>query len=421
MHNFFLEKIFTEHHGYPNGEEITIHKDSVQAIYFKGNFSCSCVDIKHSFNQSYLHTSYYIGVDWVTTDKAIYVEPKYIGSDKKTDYFAMLFQAIQHLDEPLDDLFEIKFNQPPIEIDQSQDLLTPLLVTHFLNLMKKLVHKGLKKSYYTVEQNLTSRVKGKVLVGQTIKKNIVQNKVLQTMCRYEEFGLNSLENRLLKKALLFVQRYLPAFTKLSSEKDSIDLFNYIMPAFAAVSDEVEIQHIKHFKANSFYKEYTEAIHLAKLILKRYGYNINHVQNSKKISTPPFWIDMSKLFELYVLSLLRNAYGKELLYHPSTYGNELDFLLTKKGSEMVIDAKYKPLYQDRINHDDIRQVSGYARLETIYSKLQKDTTELIDCLIIYPDPINTSFIGFDTIDIKSNAEKIKQYAGIYKIGIPLPVK
>ena len=82
-----------------------------------------------------------------------------------------------------------------------------------------------------------------------------------------------------------------------------------MPAFVSVSDDVDIQQIKQFKANAFLKEYTEAIHLVKLILKRYGSNINHLNDSAKISTLPVWIDMSKLFELYVLALLNDTYGR----------------------------------------------------------------------------------------------------------------
>ena len=53
-------------------------------------------------------------------------------------------------------------------------------------------------------------------------------------------------------------------------------------------------------------------------------------------------------------------------------------------------------------------------------LKKPTSESIDCLIIYRDP-NASVLYFKTMDLKSEANKIKQYAGVYKIGIPLPVK
>lgn len=420
MRNFLLEKVFSEHHLYPNGEDVSAHGSFLREIHFRGKQDCKCIEIKKIAESSYLCTSYFVGVDWLKDGKAVYVEPKYLHSDKKTDYFAMLFTALKHPNVETKDLFEIKFEDNYIEIYQSQDLLTPLLITHFLRLVKELVRKGLKKSYYKVERNLNSRVKGKVLVGQTIKKNIVQNKPLQTFCQYEEFGFDSLENRLLKKALLFVQRYLPSFHLPQAELYTTELFNFILPAFISVSEKIELNEIKHFKSNSFYKEYTEAIHLAKLILKRFGYNINTIQSQKNIMTPPFWIDMSRLYELYVLGLLKDTYGEDVEYHLTTYGNELDFLLKKQGMEMVIDAKYKPKYQRGLDHSDIRQVSGYARLEKVYNKLTKSRNENIDCLIIYPD-IEKGIENFRDVSLKSDENKLNEYVGIYKIGIQLPTK
>lgn len=43
-------------------------------------------------------------------------------------------------------------------------MLTPLLVMQLLQVVKTIVHKGLKKSNCKVERNLHSRVKDKVLV-----------------------------------------------------------------------------------------------------------------------------------------------------------------------------------------------------------------------------------------------------------------
>ena len=69
-----------------------------------------------------------------------------------------------------------------MKIDQEQDLLTPLLVVQFLRIVKEIVRKGLKKSYYKVAQNLYGKVKGKILVAQTIKQNVLKNKALNTVC-----------------------------------------------------------------------------------------------------------------------------------------------------------------------------------------------------------------------------------------------
>ncbi len=51
-------------------------------------------------------------------------------------------------------------------------------------------------------------------------------------------------------------------------------------------------------------------------------------------TPPYWIDMSKLFELCVLGKLKKTFDSDLQYLVTTYGNELDFLLSKEVESIV---------------------------------------------------------------------------------------
>lgn len=365
--------------------------------------------------------SYFIGVDWVLHGElALYVEPKLNKEAQETNYLKMLFDALKHPDvwAHTSNLFEIKFEDTPIEIRQEQDLLTPLLVVHFLGLMQQIVRKGLKKSYYRVEKNLVAKTKGKILVNQTIKKNVVKNDILKTYCSYDEFGFDSLENRLLKKALLFVQRYLPTIPQVGKDNTFIDnTLHYILPAFESVSGEIELHDIKHSKFNAFYKEYAEAIRLAKLILQRFGYNITKTTEQGKIKTPPFWIDMAKLFELYVLGLLKDDFGNLIEYHKRGNYGETDFLL--KEPKMVIDAKYKVYYGEKFTGQepwkrdniakDIRQLSGYARDTEILKVLDVQETEIVPCLIVYPNQNQ----------ILLRCEPITEFSKFYKLGVKLP--
>ncbi|PIQ50036.1 MAG: hypothetical protein COW03_02140 [Cytophagales bacterium CG12_big_fil_rev_8_21_14_0_65_40_12] len=380
--------------------------------------SLPCYIIKRTETNYKIETSYFIGVDWIVPERAaICISPKLNKQNSEVDFIKMLFSCLRHSDlaTEINELFEVKWNEPPIEIEQKRDLLTPFLVVEFLSLIKTIVRKGLKKSYYRVEQNLNSRVKGKISVGKTIKQNLLQNKNLYTVCTFEEYGLNNLENRLLKKALTFVKRYLPNYTQLASHRELTDTFNFINPAFHTVSDEIELSEIKSTKVNAFYKEYKPAMDLAKLILKRFGYNIS---NTKKqiIKTPPFWIDMSKLFELYALGLLKDRFQKQVQFQFKGSGSELDFLLNHPEFKMVIDTKYKLKYLNGVNHEDIRQVSGYARLEKVYETLGIEKGKTIDCLIIYPDQEN----GFDNLEeINLRDTVIPKYYDIFKLGLKLP--
>jgi 5-methylcytosine-specific restriction enzyme subunit McrC len=387
--------------------------------------SNKCIDIYRTSEGHKIELSYFIGVDWISPNQAIYVQPKLNKDESQTNYLKMLFDALKHPEAVncIDDLFVIKFDKEYIEIEQKDDLLTPLLVIQFLQIIKKIVKKGLKKSYYRVEQNLNSKVKGKILVSQTIKQNQIKNKPLYTYCTYDEFGFNGLENRLLKKTLLFVKRFLPSLKLMNADKYSADVFNYIMPAFEFVSDDVNMHEIIHSKTNVFYKEYEDAIKLAKLILKRFGYNITNTEQEGKIKTPPFWIDMALLFELYVLGLLKEKYNSAITFQFNGNRSYLDFLLKTKDKKIIIDAKYKPQYINNYEPDDIRQLSGYSRDKSVLRELEINKEDykntVIECLIIYPDRNYLTNGEKENIDIASKQE-IEQFNEFYKLSVKLPM-
>lgn len=369
-------------------------------------------------NQYEINTGFFIGLDWIETNKsALYVAPKLNKNAQEIDFISMLLASLKHnaVTNEIKELFVVKWDKPTIEITQKQDLLTPFLVVEFLSLLKQIVRKGLKKSYYKVEQNLQGRVKGKIQISKTIKKNLVKSKNLYTYCSFDEFGVDNKENRLLKKALLFIKRYLPTYTQLTNHNDLQNTFNYINPAFIQVSDNIQISEIKQTNINVFYKEYEQALYLAKLILKRFGYNISNTIKDK-VKSPPFWIDMTKLFELYVLGLLKDRFQNQVKFQYKYYGNELDYLLNNDQYQMVIDAKYKLRYLKGKHDEDIRQISGYARLKKVYETLNKKQGEVIDCLIIHPDQN-----GFENLlEVKLKEKPIEHYYDVYKVGVKLPL-
>lgn len=386
----------------------------------------SCIEISFNSDKTKFHfeTSYFVGVDWIVDKQVVYVQPKMNNEEVQVDYLSMLFEAMQEPENfnHLDGLLDIDFDKPHIEIDQYIDILSPFLVTQFIQVLRSIVRKGLKKSYYKVTDNLEAKVKGKILVNKTLKTNVLKNKLTKTACQYEEFGVNNDENKILKKAFCFARHTILSYKGFKQE-EILHIVNYISPAFETISDDINIDSIKNFKPNPMFKEYEQGLKLAMLILKRYSYNIQNAESTSKIKTPPFWIDMSKLFELYVFKKLRKVFPKqgELIYHLKMHRQELDFLLNHMAEDgqklqMIIDAKYKPRYENgNISVDDARQISGYARLKNIYGKLKVDENSLIDCLVIYSDTSNIDDIK--KIDIKAREDG--NYQNFYKIGIGLP--
>lgn len=403
-----------------------LNKKNYNKSIQKGDNKSYCFNISHFENDPNpyrFETSYFVGIDWIVENKLpIYVQPKLNNENNEINYLKMLFEALQQPENfnHLEKLCEINFDKPLISIKQEQDLLSPLLVVQYLHLLKKIVQKGLKKSYYPVVKNLNAKVKGKILVNATIKGNHSKSKMLFNYCKYDEFGLNSIENKVLKKALLFSQKAIQNLNGVDS-KTLNGLFNYIQPAFELIDDEIQIDELKNVKPNPLYKEYEQALKLAKLILKRYGYVISNI-NSNNIQTPPFWIDMSKLFELYVYAKLKKRFPErgEVTYHKIFNYLEPDFILNskKENYKMIIDAKYKPRYKDtNISKEDAHQVSGYARLKPIYEYLKiQNHNQVIDCLIIYSDQ-TLDDENLNDICLKSHEDK--NYVQFYKIGIRLP--
>lgn len=422
-----------------------------------------CFECKVADTVVELRSGYYVGIDWLTQDRYVHVEPKLntavadifekISSspddnpsdedieawDKnavddiqkgdahvEVDIISMLMELMSHAEvaQHTGNLLLVDWEAPEITINQKQDLLTPFLVVRFLKLLQDIVRKGLKKSYYKVQENLHNRVKGKILVGQQIKQNIFRNRLTNTVCTYQVFGEDSIENRFLKKVFLFCSQYIGNNTGYFKKHDNITwLINYIRPSLEHISTEVDVQDIKHLKHNPFFKEYKEAIKAGQQILKRFSYNITKA-TAEQLSTPPFWIDMPKMFELYVYKRLLNdnpgLVVSHFNYQFSTHGNVLDFLICTGNIKIVVDAKYKMHYHYGQVHNDIRQVAGYARLKKVREKLKVQDDRNIDCLIIYPDLTLTDF-NYVLDDMLNASTPILAYHKVYKLGVPLPLK
>ncbi|ALC96523.1 restriction endonuclease [Capnocytophaga sp. oral taxon 323] len=377
-----------------------------------------------------LQAGYYVGALWlVKHHKFVYIEPK---MNKKQiveglltqeeewaeiDYLKMLLSITVLDPKHTQNLIKIYWDEPLIAIEQQKDTLTPFLMVQFLLLLKRIVRKGLKKSYYTVEENLNNRIKGKIQLDKHLKQNVFKNKLTAHVCRYQEFGMDSLENRFLKKVLQFIISFKNTHSNYFAGNDESirELITYCRPHFELISEELNVENLKKITTNPFFKEYEEAIRIGKQILKRFSYNITET-TQQKVAIPPFWIDMPKLFELYVYKKLQEQFGSrgEVYYHFTGDYTELDFLLNTPEYKMVIDAKYKTVYEDSRVIDDIRQVSAYARLERVYKALKIDGDRLIDCLIIYP-----SFEQNTDLNI-ANKKEIHQYRNIYKLSVSVPL-
>lgn len=367
--------------------------------------------------------SYYIGADWLTDNTAVIVTPKM----HDIDHISMFVTALKfaHSSSYFAKFYGIDFTKPKIESEKLDGILTPLMLIHFLSVIQKLLEKGLKKGYVSRDENLHAKIKGKVMMSQQFCKNIANKRKDKVMCCYQEYSADIPENRLLKKALLFVKRSVGNMPALQAHKEFSSLnrmLNSSLAAFASVSDDIDIGSVRNVQKNKLFGNYGEAIRLAKMVLKRYDYSINNVEDEKN-HVPPFWIDMARLYEVYVYSLLQAAYPGQIKFQvKGHYKTAVDFL--KLDEELIMDTKYKPHYESSNGGiiDDIREISGYARDEYILDELGVKYKDAVpDCLIIYPKMedccrITAFHEGAQLIPVSTQIQSFRKF---HKICVPVP--
>ena len=307
------------------------------------------------------------------------------------------------------EIYNIGFDEEPINHKDNKLMpdLDILIAFHFLRMLEVELHNGLKKNFIRREENLKSKIKGKIQFSKHINKNIIRGREDKIYCSYLDYDINCLENRILKRALKI------CLSKIQNIKNS--LYFYCISFFNEVSDELSYSELNHIKINPLYKRYKLLIELAIKIIKLKRYKDSCNENE----APPFWIDMSLLFEKYVYALmLDNIESKNILYQKQyMHGNFKPDFIIKGKYNYIADTKYKEIYNNNFDKSDINQLSGYARVNEIIKEFSEDIQNYIpECLIIYPSNNENDNI----IDIDKK-EEIKGLVRFYKLGIKLPEK
>jgi 5-methylcytosine-specific restriction enzyme subunit McrC len=137
-----------------------------------------------------------------------------------TDFIEMYVRALQFApsSEYFSKCYGIDLDQPAIECPALNEQLTPLLIVHYLAVLKKIVSHGLKKDYVIREENLHSKMRGRIMLQKNLQKNIFVQRQDRVFCRFQEYTVDTIENRLLKKALVFSDSFL---SRLASQCESL--------------------------------------------------------------------------------------------------------------------------------------------------------------------------------------------------------
>ena len=380
-------------------------------------------------NNEMLEAAYYIGATWIQENKiAAIVKPKI----QNIDYIKMFADALEVDTENESEYFSkcygIEFDKPPIDVETSFNIITPLILLHYISVLKKLTKNGLKKGYVYREENLQSKVKGHLLFQKHLRRNIIYKREDKAFCGFQEYTTDIPENRLLKKALVFTSLAINNYESLTKQSvfESIrNSVNKLLSLFGNVSDEIEIYEVQSMGFNKLFSGYKEAVSLAKMILRKFDYSLQNTEEREN-KTLPFWIDMPRLYELYVFNYLNKKYPDQVMFQVKGYmGTAADYILKDQG--IILDAKYKPRYENGIAGiiPDIREMSGYARDEKILSNFDNSDISDAPCVILYPSCYDemekVEEEGMSKFDGHlSKARRIKPYRDFYKMRIDLPI-
>ena len=444
--------LFTEHDGLCDNKQ-----DEFKVLMSSCSFPqlcSSCKNFKSIKDVKYLgifkdgefpKAHYYIGASWfVENECAFIVKPK-VDVDYVNLFMTVLEMNSEDEAEYFSNFYYIDFDKPTINTNSLNNVITPLLVLHYISLLKHLVSKGLKKGYVVKEENLQSKIRGRILLQKHLAKNVFAKHEDRVYCRFQEFTEDIPENRILKKALSFSVQFINQFESFKSHLEKLTPYlSVISSAFENVSENVTIAQVTRIDAGKIFRHYEAAIRVAKLILRHFDYSIDNVSGNVQ-QVRPFCIDMPRLYEMYVLSLLRKAYTDQIKFQvDGRCKTKVDYIKNGNREKLILDAKYKPRYNEGNKGilDDIREISGYARDEKILKALNWNPEEegkkgdfFPNCVIIYPDKsikldAESGYIDGDCVEISafnstgilsdSRIKKIPGFKGFYKIAVPLPI-
>ena len=439
-----------EHQKIDNLKEYLIDKkfDNVEVIKEKlisNEDKLKNYDIK--INNNRLEVGYYVGL-CVIDDIAIKISPKFNDDNIKIDIMQMMHECLNHniVSKHLSECYEICYNEPPVKIYNHICSDLYLFVIHrYVTVLKDTIKHGLYKSFYKEQNILKGKIKGKLLINDTINIHLKENIKLNNKCIYEIHDINNLENQILKYALKKAE----IFSLQSKNQSLYKNICVLKEKFNNVENKI-IKEIDFKKINKkiIHKGYKESLQLAYEVIKILDKNIYN--NEQESNIYPFYINLPELFERYCEVKLREHIPSLLAgYTKNDMGSQIktgalrpDFIIPKNRLETkpyILDSKYSIKYADIEEQNDtdelindkigkiknhLQQISLYARTKKIQAYAKAYNSSEINLCILYPvaNEAYTEYNFKNMIDEAGIENKYlsKNIEQLYYIPIKLPV-
>lgn len=330
--------------------------------------------------------------------------------------------------------YEIMTDKEPIRLSSTSSEYVLFLILHYFKVLYDLIKRGLQKGYVKAEENFRGRVKGKILVGRNVRENLPKAKFHHIFCSFNQYTEDTLENRILKAAFLKGKDYIRRLSNNLIDENVKHRIGVISLSFERVSTvRIYPTDFRLITIQKIRQDYKLAIELAKKILKILGYDPNSSLEKDLKEIYPYWIDMNELFERYCEVKLREGEIEELKgykvfpgYEDKNISTEAgglrpDFILVKGNEYVIVDAKYKPIYDGEENEGDkkgdLQQLSLYGRIkaEILENHIRNNFGEEVKL----KEREAKLYILYPTNKSNTKPKELNPFINIYKIGVNLP--
>lgn len=298
------------------------------------------------------------------------------------------------------------FNDANLNMDRMN--LYEIFINLYIQEVRDLIKKGLRSSYLPVENN-SNYYKGKLIVQEHTKKNLVHKE--RFYVGYDEFSINRPENRLIKSTLLKLQKISSSATNIKEIRQLLSHLETVEPSTNYIRD------FSRVVIDRNTKDYETLMRWSKVFLMNQSFTTFSGNSTARALLFP----MEKVFEAYVTQNLKRVLadlpwevsaqdkGYYLFDHPSKFALRPDIVITRDdGSKIILDAKWKSLVNDPRKNYGISQADMYQ----MYAYSKKYQTPEI--WLLYP--IN-EVLGKTDISFKAhNDEKVETNVRLFFVDV-----
>lgn len=336
---------------------------------------------------------HYVGAVWLVNINdseqkvPLLVHPKVSDDNRMLDAVSMLDIAIQRPEifeacekASQEDIFRIFDDQESIDSVDSVADISMFQAAWYLKMLASFCHRNLRQGFIRVDENLTGKVKGKILIEQQLRNNIVRGRADRICCRYETMTIDTLPNRILRYALRLATGLLNQ--KHSGQNNSLEnIWLWARQAESALSGvalmPVAINDFRDIRYSGSLSNYKSIHALAKALIGNFRLDTSSGKIEPTGSIVPFALNMNTLYEAYVGVKLKNAGFENLLSQESMnvpfgkgYNKPFRPDYCSSCGRLVLDAKYKRYLQssndERIS-EDLEQLLAYSVLVPVAMK------------------------------------------------------